>query len=228
MTRSSAQKLWISALAALVGGWFAMPAAAVADPNAGIEAKVRTLFADDPVMVAVAKCESGYREFNDDGSVLYGGGGDGYVGVFQIGEQLHDRTARALGFDIHTIEGNLGYARHLYDEQGRRPWLDCLDSSVVVATSAAPAGLSSGSSLGSRGEAVRALQRALNAVGMTVAASGPGSPGEETDWFGSLTRAALRRFQCAQGIVCEGSEASTGYGRFGPRTTAALVELLRK
>ncbi len=41
-------------------------------------------------------------------------------------------------------------------------------------------------------------------------------------YYGSLTRAAVQRFQCRQGIVCGGDAASTGYGRVGPRTLAAI------
>ena len=43
-----------------------------------------------------------------------------------------------------------------------------------------------------------------------------------TGYFGSLTRAAVQRYQCKQGIVCGGSAATTGYGRVGPRTLAAI------
>ncbi len=41
-------------------------------------------------------------------------------------------------------------------------------------------------------------------------------------YYGSLTRAAVQRYQCKQGIICTGSAASTGYGRVGPRTLAAI------
>lgn len=43
-----------------------------------------------------------------------------------------------------------------------------------------------------------------------------------TGYFGSLTRAAVQRYQCKQGIVCGGSPGTTGYGRVGPRTLAAI------
>ncbi len=41
-------------------------------------------------------------------------------------------------------------------------------------------------------------------------------------YFGPLTRAAVQRYQCQQGIVCSGDAASTGYGRVGPRTLTAI------
>jgi hypothetical protein len=48
---------------------------------------------------------------------------------------------------------------------------------------------------GSQGADVRSLQEHLNAHGFTLASSGPGSPGNETTYYGNLTAAAVRRFQ---------------------------------
>src|SRR3989344_2945377 len=55
--------------------------------------------------------------------------------------------------------------------------------------------------IGTMGEDVRALQQFLNAQGFMIAESGVGSPGNETDYFGSLTQAALGEFQAANGIT---------------------------
>lgn len=68
--------------------------------------------------------------------------------------------------------------------------------------------------LGSSGSAVTALQHALIGKGYLAA-------GKATGYFGPLTDAALKRFQCEQGIICSGTRA-TGYGVYGPRTQAAL------
>ena len=65
--------------------------------------------------------------------------------------------------------------------------------------------------IGSRGEDVRALQVFLNKAGYVVSRAGPGSPGQETDYFGFRTAAALADFQRARGIT-----PAAGY--FGPRT----------
>lgn len=72
--------------------------------------------------------------------------------------------------------------------------------------------------LGSRGAAVRDLQKFLNANGAQVAASGAGSPGNETETFGPLTQAALAKWQAANGV-------SPAAGYFGPRTRAKLSTL---
>lgn len=70
--------------------------------------------------------------------------------------------------------------------------------------------------IGSRGEDVRALQKYLNGHGYPVAASAEGSLGQETDYFGALTQAALAKFQAASGIT-----PSAGY--FGPLTRAYIA-----
>jgi hypothetical protein len=87
-----------------------------------VEAKVRTFFKDTPVMAEIARCESKFRQFTDSGSVLRGGAGGEMVGVFQFYERIHAAGAAALGFDLATLEGNLGYAKHLYETEGTTPW----------------------------------------------------------------------------------------------------------
>ncbi len=69
--------------------------------------------------------------------------------------------------------------------------------------------------LGSKGADVQALQKFLNAKGYTVAASGAGSPGNETTYFGPATQKALAKFQAASSI-------SPAAGYFGPITMKAV------
>ena len=72
--------------------------------------------------------------------------------------------------------------------------------------------------IGAMGEDVRALQQFLNAQGFMIAESGVGSPGNETDYFGSLTQTALGEFQAANDI-------SPAVGYFGPKTRAFIAEM---
>lgn len=195
-----------------------------ADPNAGVEARVREAFADAPEMVPIAKCESGIRQFAADGSVLRGGPGGRYVGIFQVDEPLHRAWAATLGFDILTVEGNIGYARHLYEAKGTRPWGCAPKAAAGLSAVAASSIVTRDLRFGMVDAQVLLLQKLLNAKGFAVAASGPGSPGSETTRFGTLTLDAVRRFQCAKGIACAGDAATTGYGRVGPRTRAALTD----
>ncbi|MFH1412953.1 MAG: peptidoglycan-binding protein [bacterium] len=73
--------------------------------------------------------------------------------------------------------------------------------------------------LGDKDEEVKALQKFLNKNGFTVAESGAGSLGNETNFFGNLTAAALVKFQesfSEQILSPAGLAKGTGY--FGPST----------
>jgi peptidoglycan hydrolase-like protein with peptidoglycan-binding domain len=43
-----------------------------------------------------------------------------------------------------------------------------------------------------------------------------------TGYFGSLTLAAVKRYQCKYNIVCAGNARATGWGVIGPKTRALL------
>lgn len=91
-----------------------------ADPE--VQDRVYAYFADIPEMIYVAECESTFRQFEVTGEVLRGRAVSADVGVMQINEYYHLDRARSLGYDIHSLEGNMGYARFLYEEQGLQPW----------------------------------------------------------------------------------------------------------
>lgn len=74
--------------------------------------------------------------------------------------------------------------------------------------------------------ATRSLTLGLSGTDVTAAqnkliSKGYLGAGYNTGYFGALTQAAVKKFQCAEKIVCAGG-ASTGYGTIGPRTQAAL------
>jgi len=101
------------------------------------EATVRDYFADIPVMIEIARCESKFRQYADSGNVFRGGVGQQMVGVFQFFDRYHERAASALGFDIETLDGNLAYARHVYTLEGTAPWIsaqDCWDTPEIMTT----------------------------------------------------------------------------------------------
>jgi len=101
-----------------------------ASADQAVEQSVREYFADIPVMIEIARCESKFRQFADSGNVLRGGVGGQMVGVFQFFDRYHTSPAYELGFDIETVDGNLAYARYVYDRQGTAPWdsvRDCWD-----------------------------------------------------------------------------------------------------
>lgn len=91
-------------------------------PPSEVEKRVREYFKAAPAMVEIARCESKFRHYTDGGVVLRGGAGGDMVGVFQFYEAVHAAQAATLGLNLATLEGNLAYAKHVYDTQGTTPW----------------------------------------------------------------------------------------------------------
>ena len=69
--------------------------------------------------------------------------------------------------------------------------------------------------VGSRGSDITTLQNFLITKGYLGA-------GNNTGFFGQLTRSAVQRYQCDKLQVCSGNESSTGYGLVGQRTRGAI------
>ncbi|OIO33249.1 hypothetical protein AUJ44_00715 [Candidatus Nomurabacteria bacterium CG1_02_47_685] len=70
-------------------------------------------------------------------------------------------------------------------------------------------------SIGLSGSDVTVLQNELIAQKYLAA-------GKNTGYFGPLTQAAVKKFQCDRGIICANAIVE-GYGIYGPRTRAALL-----
>jgi hypothetical protein len=87
-----------------------------------LEAYVREYFAETPILAEIARCESQFRQVNKDGTILRGKVNKSDVGLMQVNEYYHGQKADDLGFDLTTINGNLAYAKYLYDKEGTRPW----------------------------------------------------------------------------------------------------------
>ncbi|HBV01060.1 MAG TPA: hypothetical protein DEF00_01540 [Candidatus Taylorbacteria bacterium] len=96
---------------------------AVTERPLTLEQYVREYFRDTPIMAEIARCESSFRHLGKSGKVLRGKVTAEDLGVMQINEFYHEDNAKALGFDLHTLDGNLAYARWLYAKEGLAPWL---------------------------------------------------------------------------------------------------------
>jgi len=83
---------------------------------------VANYFIETPIMAEIARCESQFRQFNPDGSVLRGVVNKSDLGLLQINEYYHGDKAIKLGLDLRTIDGNLAYAKYLYEKEGSTPW----------------------------------------------------------------------------------------------------------
>ena len=84
---------------------------------------VRAYYEDTPILAEIAKCESSFRHYLPNGEVMRGKINKGDIGVMQINEYYHKDTAEKLGYDLMTIEGNMAYAKNLYEREGSDPWI---------------------------------------------------------------------------------------------------------
>lgn len=97
-------------------------------PSTEVAQLVAAEFGTSSVMYRIAACESTGsvtgtpRQFNDDGSLLRGRINPLDAGVFQINEHYHLADAERAGIDIHTVAGNIAWARVLFNRNGTRDW----------------------------------------------------------------------------------------------------------
>jgi hypothetical protein len=90
--------------------------------GAELEKYLKENFADTPILVEIARCESELRQFDKNGKIIRGKVDNADVGVMQINERYHLENAKKLGYDIYTVEGNVAYAKYLYEKYGSEPW----------------------------------------------------------------------------------------------------------
>jgi hypothetical protein len=88
-----------------------------------VEAYVRDYFKDTPILAEISKCESTFRQFDSKGRVVKGRVNSDDVGIMQINTYYHADEAKKQGFDLYTLDGNLGYAKWLYGKYGDAPWV---------------------------------------------------------------------------------------------------------
>ncbi len=90
--------------------------------NVGLNKLVREYYSDTPLLAEIARCESSFRQYSEDGKVLRGRVNGSDIGLMQVNEYYHGEPAKKLGFDIYTVDGNLAYAKWLYTREGGQPW----------------------------------------------------------------------------------------------------------
>jgi hypothetical protein len=87
-----------------------------------VEAYLRKEYIDNPILVDIARCESTFRQFHKDGTLVHGRVDNADVGVMQINLRYHGDTANKMGIDLKTVKGNVEYGQYLYDKFGTKPW----------------------------------------------------------------------------------------------------------
>jgi ATP sulfurylase len=88
-----------------------------------LEQKAKEYFKNDPILVDIARCESSFRQTDSKGNILRGKINKGDIGLMQINEYYHADKAKELKLNLHTVEGNMAYAKYLYDKEGVKPWI---------------------------------------------------------------------------------------------------------
>ncbi len=156
----------------------------------------------------------GYFDFND--VTISNSSFDGYAYNDNAGFLNMDAVTTTWAPAVPEVDDNRSRSG------GRRRSVIVVVENPLVSTTSAPIITTTLTSsnrniyFGLTGTDVRALQILLNSLGYTVAVSPNfGSSGNETEYFGVLTRAALARFQSVNGIT-----PSLGY--FGPKTKAFM------
>lgn len=87
-----------------------------------VEREVRSYYADVPVLAEIARCESRFRHYDESGEVLMNEQGSSATGVMQIMASVHEVEAEKYGWNLKDFEGNMAYARKLYEQSGTKPW----------------------------------------------------------------------------------------------------------
>jgi len=89
-----------------------------------VKAKVESLCQDTPILIDIAWAESEFTQWGEDGGVYLSKintNGTHDMGVFQI-NTVHWGEAKRLGYDLKSLEGNIAYAKLLYERNGTRDW----------------------------------------------------------------------------------------------------------
>jgi hypothetical protein len=80
-------------------------------------------FAGYQTLKRICECESNLNHYNESGGVLRGRENRDDVGICQINRHYHGEDAEALNMNIYTKEGNIAFAKYLYDKYGTDPWI---------------------------------------------------------------------------------------------------------
>jgi hypothetical protein len=83
--------------------------------------QIRAVFADAPIMVRVAMCESGLTH-RENGELIRNKKGSSARGAFQVMMSYHAPEMKKMGLDPRRTDEYLAYVRHLYDQQKLAPW----------------------------------------------------------------------------------------------------------
>lgn len=76
-----------------------------------------------PQIIKVAECESSLRQYDNTGNILRGVQNPADIGVLQINESIHSKELTGTTTNIYIANGNILFAKYLYNQFGLQPWL---------------------------------------------------------------------------------------------------------
>ena len=192
------------------------------------------------IEVGSATCSGGLSVRNNSNSVTFGvGGGGGGGGGSTVVAQTTTPTTPiyASGLSSTQVNAIIALLQSFNADQSVIDKVKMSLSGAVKTTGSSVSGGTTGIGIakgyvfakslktGNTNTDVKMLQLILNSSSDTqISASGAGSPGNETNYYGSLTRKAVEKFQVKYGIAKSGEP---GYGTVGPMTRAKLNELAK-
>jgi len=134
------------------------------------------------------------------------------------GSYLYSETEPAPSTGSHVTGTSQAIRTQFFAEQQAKLATATTTTTTVTPTSTTSTSLTIAKTLklNMEGDEVKKLQVYLNTHGYPIATTGAGSLGNETNRFGGLTKAAVVKFQLANGL--------TGDGVVGPKT----IELMNK
>lgn len=84
------------------------------------EREVALAFPNTPEMVSIARCESGFHQFDKNGNPLLSRTGD--YGILQV-NRIWIPLAKKMGLDIvHSAEDNITMSAYILRTQGIKSW----------------------------------------------------------------------------------------------------------
>ena len=152
-----------------------------------------------------------------------GGGGSAPIAAPTVPTQTQSTGVSSSGLTMAQIQTIITFLTSFGVEQSVIDNVKLSLGSATTGSSVSGGGFATALEAGMTHPDIKRLQQVLNSDPDTrVAASGSGSPGNETEYFGALTEAAVKKFQVKHGIAGPGD---SGYGFVGPKTRAKLNSL---
>ncbi len=147
--------------------------------------------------------------------------------ISEVTYQLPDANAHIIYLKYYSITGNWSPVIS-HSTEGTTASTSTITNTVTTTPTSLPIIFSRTLKRGSKGNDVLALQQFLNTHGFMLSASGAGTPGNETTFYGPATASAVTKFQNANAAaILKPNGLTSGTGIFGPATLKFVNSILQ-